>query len=100
MLSVAKKDKENFKKIDKVIKNNKDNLIRIRNYIEKNFEFVGEKFSEKAREVFYDKKSKKGKIKYLTPPPFGNPASGWKHRWSKYARRCGLSFKTWRGRGD
>ena len=35
MLSVAKKDKKNLERIDKVFKNNKDNLIRIRDYIEK-----------------------------------------------------------------
>ena len=59
MLSVAKKDKENFKKIEKIFKDNKDNLIRIRNYIEKNFEFVGKNFSKKVREVYYDKKNNK-----------------------------------------
>ena len=59
MLSVAKKDKENLKKIDKIFKENKDNLIRIRNYIEKNFEFVGKNFSKKVREVYYDKKNNK-----------------------------------------
>ena len=59
MLSVAKKDKENLKKIDKIFKDNKDNLIRIRNYIEKNFEFVGKNFSKKVREVYYDKKNNK-----------------------------------------
>ena len=59
MLSVTKKDKENLKKIDKIFKDNKDNLIRIRNYIEKNFEFVGKNFSKKVREVYYDKKNNK-----------------------------------------
>ena len=59
MLSVAKKDKENLKKIDKIFKDNKDNLIRIRNYIEKNFEFVGKNFSKKVREVYYDKENNK-----------------------------------------
>ena len=59
MLSVAKKDKENFKKIEKIFKDNKDNLIRIRNYIEKNFEFVGKNFSKKVREIYYDKKNNK-----------------------------------------
>ena len=59
MVSVAKKDKKNLEKIDKVFKNNKDNLIRIRNYIEKNFEFVEKNFAEKVREVYYDKKSEK-----------------------------------------
>ena len=37
----------------------KKELIKIRNYIEKNFEFVGDKLSKKAREIYYDKKSKK-----------------------------------------
>tara|TARA_B100000886_G_scaffold280040_1_gene204125 strand:- start:6968 stop:7390 length:423 start_codon:yes stop_codon:yes gene_type:complete len=59
MVSVAKKDKKNLEKIDKVFKNNKDNLIRIRNYIEKNFEFVGKNFSKKVREVYYDKENNK-----------------------------------------
>ena len=34
-------------------------LIQIRKYIEKNFEFVGNNFTKKVREVYYDKKSKK-----------------------------------------
>ena len=34
--------------------------MQIRNFVEKNFDFVGSDFSKKAREVFYDKKSKKG----------------------------------------
>ena len=59
MVSVAKKDKKNLEKIDKVFKNNKDNLIRIRNYIEKNFEFVEKNFSKKVREVYYDKENNK-----------------------------------------
>ena len=59
MVSVAKKDKKNLEKIDKVFKNNKDNLIRIRNYIEKNFEFEGKNFSKKVREVYYDKENNK-----------------------------------------
>ena len=58
-LSVTKNDKQNIEKIDKVFKNNRDNLVRIRNYIEKNFEFVGKNFSKKVREVYYDKKNDK-----------------------------------------
>ena len=54
----SKDDKMNF--FDKKISKNKDELLKLRNYVEKNFEFVGDKFTEKAREVFYDKKSKKG----------------------------------------
>ena len=34
-------------------------LIKIRKYIEKNFEYVGKNFSKKVREIYYDKNSKK-----------------------------------------
>ena len=34
-------------------------LLKIRSYIEKNFEYVGKDFSKKVREVYYDKKSNK-----------------------------------------
>ena len=60
MISATKSKNENKNFFDKKISNKKDALLELRNYIEKNFEFVGNKFSEKAREVFYDKKSKKG----------------------------------------
>ena len=39
--------------------NAKNELLKIRKYIEKNFEFVGDQFSKKVREVYYDEKSKK-----------------------------------------
>ena len=34
-------------------------IVKIRNYIEKNFEFVGNDLSKKVREVYYDKKTNK-----------------------------------------
>ena len=34
-------------------------MLKLRNYVEKNFEFVGDKFSRKVREVYYDKETKK-----------------------------------------
>ena len=40
-------------------KDEKYKLIKLRKYIEKNFEYVGKDFSKKVREIFYDKKSKK-----------------------------------------
>ena len=43
--------------INKDIKNEKDQLLRLRKYIEKNFDYVGKDFSKKVREVYYDKKS-------------------------------------------
>ena len=39
--------------------NQKNELLKIRRYIEENFEFVGNKFSQKVREVYYDKNNKK-----------------------------------------
>ena len=33
--------------------------MQIRRFIEKNFEYVGEDFSKKVREIYYDKKTKK-----------------------------------------
>ena len=37
----------------------KNKLMQIRKFIEKNFEYVGEDFSKKVREIYYDKKTKK-----------------------------------------
>ena len=51
--------KEQINLINKDIKNEKDQLLRLRKYIEKNFDYVGKDFSKKVREVYYDKKSKK-----------------------------------------
>tara|TARA_B100000795_G_C22724314_1_gene408789 strand:- start:453 stop:875 length:423 start_codon:yes stop_codon:yes gene_type:complete len=34
-------------------------LIKIKNFVEKNFEFVGDKFSNEVREIFYDNKKNK-----------------------------------------
>ena len=37
----------------------KNDLLRFRKYVEKNFEFVGDKFADKVRQVYYDKNTKK-----------------------------------------
>ena len=52
-----KENNNNF--LNKRTIDEKKELLKIRNYIEKNFEFVGDKLSQKAREVYYDKKTKK-----------------------------------------
>ena len=52
-----KESDENF--INHKLINEKNELKKLRNYVEKNFEFVGDKFSEKVREVYYDKRTKK-----------------------------------------
>ena len=34
-------------------------MLKIREYIEKNYEYVGKNFSNKVREIYYDKKNNK-----------------------------------------
>ena len=41
------------------IKNFKKDLLKLRKFVEKNFEFVEQNFADKVREVYYDKNSKK-----------------------------------------
>ena len=43
----------------KIFKIIKINYLNLRKFVENNFEYVGENFSKKVREVYYDKKSKK-----------------------------------------
>ena len=61
MVSVVKgkEDKIDLIKINKKIQNEKKELLKIRKFIENNFEDVGNNFSKKVREIYYDKKSKK-----------------------------------------
>ena len=51
------KNKNNITNDD--LKNFKKNLQNLRQFVEKNFEFVGNNFASKVREVYYDKKSNK-----------------------------------------
>ena len=44
---------------EKKLRKERENLIKLRNYIEKNFEYVGSNSSEKVRDIYYDKSSKK-----------------------------------------
>ena len=60
MISVSKNNNVNkFQMNEKILKKQRNKLIKLRNYIEKNFEYVGEDFSKKVREIYYDKKNKK-----------------------------------------
>ena len=59
MISNSKNKDEKIKIINKDLKNEKNELFKLRTYIEKNFDYVGRDFSRKVREVYYDKKSKK-----------------------------------------
>jgi hypothetical protein len=56
----SKKLKENRSKfLNKSLFDDKKKLLKLRKFVEQNFEFVGNKFGEKVREIYYDKKSKK-----------------------------------------
>ena len=46
--------KFNNKEFNKI----KKDLIKIRRFVEKNFEFVGKEFPKEIREIYYDKKKK------------------------------------------
>tara|TARA_B100000579_G_C22843418_1_gene862937 strand:- start:2468 stop:2893 length:426 start_codon:yes stop_codon:yes gene_type:complete len=51
----SKKELENFSSNKEFIKVKKD-LIKIRKFVEKNFEYVGERFPQEVRNVYYDKR--------------------------------------------
>jgi hypothetical protein len=59
MISNSKKNEEQIEIINQDLNNEKNQLLKLRKYIEKNFDYVGKDFSKKVREVYYDKKSKK-----------------------------------------
>ena len=59
MISNTKNKQEKIYKIDKNISDEKKQLLQLRRYIEKNFNYVGKDFSKKVREIYYDKKNKK-----------------------------------------
>ena len=67
MISGAKLEKEDVGLTNQKLLDEKDKLLKLRGYVEKNFEFVGNKFSEKVREVYYDKKTKKSIYGTTTP---------------------------------
>jgi hypothetical protein len=56
-----------FNDFEKLLKIEKRKLIQVRKYIEKNFEYVGKNFSQKVREIYYDKKNKKTIYGKTTP---------------------------------
>ena len=61
------KQEDGFGFSNKKLLNEKKELLKIREYIEKNFEFVGDKLSQKVREVYYDKRTKKSIYGTATP---------------------------------
>ena len=53
--------------IDKELKSEKHKLLKLRKYIENNFEYVGKNFSKKVRDIYYDKKSNRTIYGKATP---------------------------------
>ena len=66
ILNSKEKNKE-IEMINRDFKDEKNKLLNLRKYIEKNFDYVGENFSKKIREVYYDKKNKKAIYGTTTP---------------------------------
>ena len=47
------------KNYDKNLKKIKKDLLKLRKFVEKNFEYVGDKLASNVRNIYYDKKLKK-----------------------------------------
>ena len=65
MISANKRSQ--LRNLENKFKNQKNQLVQLRKYIENNYEYVGEKFSKKVREIYYDKNSKKTIYGTTTP---------------------------------
>ena len=59
MISYSKDEEDQMNAISKDFKKEKNKLLKLRKYIEKNFDYVGKDFSKKVREIYYDKKNNK-----------------------------------------
>ena len=60
MVSISKSSNKKIKSnLDNKFVDEKKRLVKIRRFIEKNFDYVGENFSEKVREIYYNNKTKK-----------------------------------------
>ena len=59
MLSGTKENNNQIKILNENFQNEKNKLLKLRKFVENNFEYVGENFSKKVREVYYDKKTNK-----------------------------------------
>ena len=67
MISSSKDDYNQIRISNEELKNEKNNLLELRNFIEKNYDYVEKDFSKKVREIFYDKQSKRAIYGTATP---------------------------------
>jgi len=62
-----KEQKEKNVKFSKNYKKIQNDLIKMKNFVEKNFEYVGENFPREVRNVYYDKRKNKNIYGKATP---------------------------------
>ena len=67
MVSGGKLKEDSMNLLNEKLSSKKNELLQIRKYIEKNFEFVGDKFSQKVREVYYNRETRKTIYGTTTP---------------------------------
>ena len=67
MISGGKLKEDSMNLLNEKLSSKKNELLQIRKYIEKNFEFVGDKFSQKVREVYYNRETRKTIYGTTTP---------------------------------
>ena len=59
MVSGTKERNIEIQELNKNLVNEKDKLLKLRKFVERNFEYVEKDFSKRVREIYYDKKNKK-----------------------------------------
>ena len=64
---LSQEQKQKNKKSTKYIKKIQKDLSKMRNFIEKNFEYVGNNFPREVRRVYYDKRKNKNIYGKATP---------------------------------
>tara|TARA_B100001996_G_C18571171_1_gene558494 strand:+ start:580 stop:1005 length:426 start_codon:yes stop_codon:yes gene_type:complete len=66
VVNLTKNQDKNLSTHSEFIKIKKD-LLKIRKFVEKNFEFVGDRFSQEVRNVYYDNRKNKNIYGNTTP---------------------------------
>ena len=64
---LSQEQKQKNQKSTKYIKKIQKDLLKIRNFVEKNFEYVGNNFPREVRNVYYDKRKNKNIYGQATP---------------------------------
>jgi hypothetical protein len=59
MVSGIKERNIEIQELNENLVNEKDKLLKLRKFVESNFEYVEKNFSKRVREIYYDKKNKK-----------------------------------------